>query len=207
MEPKSRENQSFKKRDEDSFQGALYFRNDAVRKLKFEVDERSPFWAIEKGAVLQEARCFNDNQLSARKCQQVPWPPTSFETALNDAGHHKTTLSVQPRRRFHYGIFTFSSFVKFVEARIPQTESTEVFFSVTKLFHTTDGSLRRLLYLIIKEISPSSDEVNIIPHIFSSFLSDSACIGYHSYIFFDERYEQQDRLASIQLYQSTLQYH
>ena len=40
-----------------------------------------------------------------------------------------------------------------------QTEATEVFFSVTKLFHATDGNLRRLLYLIIKEICPSSDEV------------------------------------------------
>ena len=34
-------------------------------------DDRSPFWAIEKGAVLQEARCFNDNQISTRRCQQV----------------------------------------------------------------------------------------------------------------------------------------
>jgi len=42
----------------------------------------------------------------------------------------------------------------------PKTESTEVFFSVTKLFHATDGNLRRLLYLIIKEIHPSADEVN-----------------------------------------------
>ena len=35
------------------------------------VEELSPFWGIEKGIVLQEARCFNDSQLDARKCQQV----------------------------------------------------------------------------------------------------------------------------------------
>jgi coatomer protein complex subunit gamma len=44
-----------KKRDEDD-EDALDF---------------SPFWGIEKGAVLQEARCFNDSQLDARRCQQV----------------------------------------------------------------------------------------------------------------------------------------
>ena len=33
--------------------------------------EYSPFFGIDKGAVLQEARCFNDPQIDARRCQQV----------------------------------------------------------------------------------------------------------------------------------------
>jgi len=33
--------------------------------------EVSPFWGIEKASILQEARCFNDSQLDARKCQQA----------------------------------------------------------------------------------------------------------------------------------------
>jgi hypothetical protein len=33
--------------------------------------EVSPFWGIEKAAVLQDARCFNDSQLDARRCQQA----------------------------------------------------------------------------------------------------------------------------------------
>ena len=33
--------------------------------------EYSPFYGIEKGAVLQEARCFNDPHIDARRCQQV----------------------------------------------------------------------------------------------------------------------------------------
>jgi hypothetical protein len=33
--------------------------------------EYSPFYGIEKGAVLQEARVFNDSQLDARRCAQV----------------------------------------------------------------------------------------------------------------------------------------
>jgi len=31
----------------------------------------SPFWGLEKAAVLQDARCFNDSQLDARRCQQA----------------------------------------------------------------------------------------------------------------------------------------
>ena len=33
--------------------------------------EFSPFYGIEKGAVLQEARIFNDSNIDARRCQQV----------------------------------------------------------------------------------------------------------------------------------------
>lgn len=36
-----------------------------------EETEYSPFYGIEKGAVLQEARIFNDSNIDARKCQQV----------------------------------------------------------------------------------------------------------------------------------------
>ncbi|CAL6309066.1 unnamed protein product [Bathycoccus prasinos] len=82
-------------------------------------DQYSPFWGIEKGAVLQEARCFNDSQLDSRKCQQ--------------------------------------------------TEATEVFFSVTKLFQSRDSNLRRMVYLVIKEICPSADEVIIVT---SSLMKD-----------------------------------
>jgi coatomer protein complex subunit gamma len=33
--------------------------------------EYSPFYGIEKSAVLQEARCFNDRELDPRRCAQV----------------------------------------------------------------------------------------------------------------------------------------
>ena len=33
--------------------------------------EYSPFYGIEKGAVLQEARMFNDRSVDPRRCQQV----------------------------------------------------------------------------------------------------------------------------------------
>lgn len=42
---------------------------------------------------------------------------------------------------------------------IVQVEATEVFFAVTKLFQSKDSGLRRMVYLMIKELSPSADEV------------------------------------------------
>ncbi|VFQ68335.1 unnamed protein product [Cuscuta campestris] len=50
-----------------------------------------------------------------------------------------------------------------------KVEATEVFFSVTKLFQSKDIALRRMVYLIIKELSPSADEVIIVT---SSLMKD-----------------------------------
>jgi coatomer protein complex subunit gamma len=98
--------------------------------------EYSPFYGIEKGAVLQEARVFNDSQLDARRCAQVI---TKLLYLINQG----------------------ETFTKM--------EATEVFFSVTKLFQSKDIGLRRMVYLVIKEISPSSDEVIIVT---SSLMKD-----------------------------------
>jgi hypothetical protein len=46
-----------------------------------------------------------------------------------------------------------------IAATLVQTEATEVFFATTKLFQSKDIALRRMVYLMIKEITPSADEV------------------------------------------------
>ncbi|XP_022725869.1 coatomer subunit gamma-like isoform X1 [Durio zibethinus] len=96
----------------------------------------SPFLGIEKGAVLQEARVFNDPQLDPRRCSQVI---TKLLYLLNQGE-----------------MFT-------------KVEATEVFFSVTKLFQSKDIGLRRMVYVMIKELSPSADEVIIVT---SSLMKD-----------------------------------
>lgn len=98
--------------------------------------EYSPFYGIEKGAVLQEARIFNDPHVDPRRCQQVI-------------------------TKLLYLLTQGESFTK--------TEASDVFFSVTKLFQHKDVHLRRMVYLVIKEIIPSSDEVIIIT---SSLMKD-----------------------------------
>ncbi|MCD7449341.1 hypothetical protein HAX54_051282, partial [Datura stramonium] len=50
-----------------------------------------------------------------------------------------------------------------------KVEATEVFFAVTKLFQSKDIGLRRMVYLMIKELSPSADEVIIVT---SSLMKD-----------------------------------
>mmetsp|Transcript_4485 Transcript_4485/g.7532 ORF Transcript_4485/g.7532 Transcript_4485/m.7532 type:complete len:900 (-) Transcript_4485:576-3275(-) len=98
--------------------------------------EYSPFYGIDKGAVLQEARCFNDPQIDARRCQQVI-------------------------TKLLYLLSQGESFTK--------KEASEVFFSVTKLFQNKDTNLRRMVYLCIKDICPSADEVIIVT---SSLMKD-----------------------------------
>ncbi|KAJ3423416.1 coatomer subunit gamma [Anaeramoeba flamelloides] len=46
--------------------------------------------------------------------------------------------------------------------KIPKTEATEVFFGVTKLFHSKNLVLRRVIYLALKELATISDDVIII---------------------------------------------
>ncbi|KAK3240866.1 hypothetical protein CYMTET_49332 [Cymbomonas tetramitiformis] len=101
-----------------------------------EEEELSPFYGIEKGAVLQESRVFNDPQIDVRRCQQII---TKLLYLLNQG----------------------DAFTK--------VEATEVFFSGTKLFQSKDINLRRMVYLMIKEICPSSDEVIIVT---SSLMKD-----------------------------------
>ena len=42
------------------------------------------------------------------------------------------------------------------------TEATETFFAITKLFQSHDVTLRRLVYLAIKEMSKIADDVIIV---------------------------------------------
>ncbi|EXB63576.1 Coatomer subunit gamma-2 [Morus notabilis] len=116
----------------------------------------SPFLGIEKGAVLQEARVFNDPQLDARRCSQL-YSSVLFRTDLGlfrvDSGYYQAFVSAESGRNLYKG----------------QIEATEVFFAVTKLFQSRDIGLRRMVYLMIKELSPSADEVIIVT---SSLMKD-----------------------------------
>lgn len=101
-----------------------------------EEPEYSPFYGIDKGQVLQEARIFHDSQIDPHRCQQVI---TKLLYLLNQG----------------------ETFTK--------KEASEVFFAVTKLFQNKDINLRRMVYLCIKDICPSADEVIIVT---SSLMKD-----------------------------------
>lgn len=101
-----------------------------------EETEYSPFYGIEKGAVLQEARIFHDPNLDTRRCSQVI-------TKLLYLLHQGETFT--------------------------KKEASDVFFAATKLFQAKDPHLRRMVYLLIKDICPGSDEVIIVT---SSLMKD-----------------------------------
>jgi coatomer protein complex subunit gamma len=45
---------------------------------------------------------------------------------------------------------------------LTEAESTDVFFKITKLFQSNDVNLRRMVYLILKELNVKDTEVFIV---------------------------------------------
>lgn len=101
----------------------------ALSKMKDDDILVSPFDGIEKGAVLQQCRIFNDRALNTQKCEDV------LVRLLYLVGQGEALTS---------------------------DEATLVFFSVTKLFQAPSPSLRRLVYLAIKELAHTAEEVIIV---------------------------------------------
>lgn len=99
------------------------------REKKDEDEAYSPFQGMQKSAVLQDCRCFNDREINPRRCitilTKILWLISQGE-------------------------------------KLSRLETTEVFFGVTKLLQAKDSQLRRLIYLIMKELKPSPEEVIIV---------------------------------------------
>lgn len=89
----------------------------------------NPLQHLEKSAVLQEARVFNETPINPRKCAHIL---TKILYLINQGEHLGTT------------------------------EATEAFFAMTKLFQSSDPTLRRMCYLTIKEMSCIAEDVIIV---------------------------------------------
>eukprot|EP00591_Stephanopyxis_turris_P008575 CAMPEP_0195517586 /NCGR_PEP_ID=MMETSP0794_2-20130614/11021_1 /TAXON_ID=515487 /ORGANISM="Stephanopyxis turris, Strain CCMP 815" /LENGTH=941 /DNA_ID=CAMNT_0040646409 /DNA_START=44 /DNA_END=2869 /DNA_ORIENTATION=+ len=115
-------------------------------KFKTEDDENyvSPFAHLEKATVLQEARIFHD------------------PTAVRENPRQCCTVIAQLLHLQNTGQILNSN------------ESTEVFFGVTKLFMSDDASLRRMVYLFIKEMAESCNPDDVII-VTSSLTKDMTC--------------------------------
>ena len=103
------------------------------------------------------------------------------------SGHHKASLSPNSGGDLDEGgplaplltLWASSCHLPFLETRMSlyltrflfgmQKEASEVFFSVTKLYQSKDANLRRMVYLVIKDVCPGADEVIIIT---SSLMKD-----------------------------------
>lgn len=115
---------------------------------KFKMDEDynyvSPFANLEKAKVLQEARIFHDPVRVREDARQCC-------TIIAQLLHLQTTGQI-----------------------LNSTESTDVFFGVTKLFMSDDASLRRMVYLFIKEMAESCNPDDVII-VTQSLTKDMTC--------------------------------
>lgn len=107
-------------------------------------DYYSPYANLEKAAVLQEARCFHD------------------PTAVRESPRKCCTVIAQLLHLTNTGQYMNSA------------EATEVFFGVTKLFMSDDASLRRMVYLFIKDVAETCDPDDVII-VTSSLTKDMTC--------------------------------
>ena len=113
--------------------GMLREVQDFAEKFKVEEEELiSPYAGLEKAAVLQEARIFHD------------------PTAVRENPRKCCTVIAQLLHLQNTGQYLSS------------TEATEVFFGVTKLFMSDDASLRRMVYLFIKDVAETCNPDDFI---------------------------------------------
>jgi len=92
----------------------------------------SPFSDLEKATVLQECRVFSDSRV-------VTESPRKCSQLITKLLHIVTQGDV-----------------------MSSSEVTEVFFGVTKLFQSSDASLRRMIYFFIKEVAETCNPDDII---------------------------------------------
>jgi len=92
----------------------------------------SPFSDLEKATVLQECRVFSDSKV-------VTESPRKCSQLITKLLHIVTQGDA-----------------------MSSSEVTEVFFGVTKLFQSSDASLRRMIYFFIKEVAETCNPDDII---------------------------------------------
>eukprot|EP00934_Nitzschia_sp_Nitz4_P002832 Nitzschia sp. Nitz4//scaffold11_size288233//263835//266868//NITZ4_000821-RA/size288233-snap-gene-0.66-mRNA-1//-1//CDS//3329534215//2822//frame0 len=115
-------------------------------KFKVEEDDQyiSPYAHLEKAKVLQDARIFHD------------------PNAVRESPRKCCTVIAQLLHLQNSGQYLSS------------TEATEVFFGVTKLFMSDDASLRRMVYLFIKDVAETCDPDDVII-VTSCLTKDMTC--------------------------------
>lgn len=55
--------------------------------------------------------------------------------------------------------------------KFPKNEATDLFFGISKLFQNKDASLRQMVYLVLKELAGSADDIIMVT---SSIMKDTS---------------------------------
>lgn len=68
-------------------------------------------------------------------------------------------------------LLTKISLLLFTGEKFPTNEATALFFGISKLFQNKDASLRQMVYLVIKELANTAEDVIMVT---SSIMKDTA---------------------------------
>ncbi|KAI9656935.1 MAG: coatomer subunit gamma [Alyxoria varia] len=68
-------------------------------------------------------------------------------------------------------LLTKIALLLFTGEKFPKNEATDLFFGISKLFQNKDASLRQMVYLVLKELAGSADDVIMVT---SSIMKDTA---------------------------------
>lgn len=68
-------------------------------------------------------------------------------------------------------LLTKMTYLLYSGEKFPVTEATSLFFGITKLFQHKDASLRQMVYLVIKELASTAEDVIMVT---SSIMKDTA---------------------------------
>ncbi|WPH00956.1 Hypothetical protein R9X50_00379000 [Acrodontium crateriforme] len=71
-------------------------------------------------------------------------------------------------------LLTKIALLLFTGEKFPTNEATSLFFGISKLFQNKDASLRQMVYLVIKELANTAEDVIMVT---SSIMKDTAAVG------------------------------
>ena len=106
---------------------------------------------------------------SSRKVQYRRGLKITFICSHDYAARLFNSSPISPRRC--RVLLTKIALLLFTGERFPTNEATSLFFGISKLFQNKDASLRQMVYLIIKELANSAEDVIMVT---SSIMKDTA---------------------------------
>lgn len=111
----------------------------------------------------------------SRKVSNDPKYPNCNATCIDiclSTARVFNTSPVSPRKcRI---LLTKIALLLFTGEKFPTNEATSLFFGISKLFQNKDASLRQMVYLVIKELAQTAEDVIMVT---SSIMKDTAAVG------------------------------
>ena len=92
-----------------------------------------------------------------------------IQTDLDPSARLFNSSPISPRRC--RTLLTKIALLLFTGERFPTNEATSLFFGISKLFQNKDPSLRQMVYLVIKELATTAEDVIMVT---SSIMKDTS---------------------------------